>query len=86
MATPFTLFFLVQVKVLQFHVTQPWIAFADKNQQLTIWDWSTDQVRTPALQVGSSWPVCVRLAEITASRLASTEDVEGASCCFQKLV
>jgi hypothetical protein len=39
---------MVQVKVLEFHVTQPWIAMADKNQVLTIWDYSTDQVRQNA--------------------------------------
>ena len=35
---------LAQVKVLQFHPVQPWLAFADGNQTVTIWDWSSQQV------------------------------------------
>lgn len=33
-----------QVKVLQFHPVQPWLAYADVNQLVTVWDWSNQQV------------------------------------------
>ena len=36
--------FIAQVKVLAFHPVQPWLAYADVNQGLTVWDWSSQQV------------------------------------------
>ena len=33
----------VQVKTLDFHPVQPWLAFADFAQVVTVWDWSTEQ-------------------------------------------
>ena len=35
---------LAQVKVLVFHPVQPWLAYADVSQGLTVWDWSSQQV------------------------------------------
>lgn len=35
----------VQVKVLAFHPVQPWLAYADVSQGLTVWDWSNQQVQ-----------------------------------------
>ena len=37
--------FCVQVKVLAFHPVQPWLAYADVSQGLTVWDWSNQQVQ-----------------------------------------
>jgi hypothetical protein len=34
-----------QVKFLDFHPVQPWIAFADVGDVVKVWDWSTQQVR-----------------------------------------
>ena len=34
----------VQVKSLVFHPVQPWLAYADVNQAITVWDWSSQQV------------------------------------------
>ena len=34
-----------QVKVLSFHPTQPWLAYADRGQDLTVLDWQTQQVQ-----------------------------------------
>ena len=34
---------MLQVKVLTFHPVQPWLAYADVNQVLTVWDWSSQQ-------------------------------------------
>ena len=36
--------FLQQVKLLSFHPTQPWLAYADRGQDLTVLDWETQQV------------------------------------------
>jgi len=33
-----------QVKTVEFHPVQPWIAFADKGDGVKVWDWSTQQV------------------------------------------
>ncbi|GBF88621.1 hypothetical protein Rsub_01336 [Raphidocelis subcapitata] len=33
-----------KVKTLEFHPVQPWIAFADKADNVKVWDWSTQQV------------------------------------------
>jgi hypothetical protein len=38
----------LQVKVVEFHPVQPWIAFADKGDVVKVWDWSTQQVRSRA--------------------------------------
>ena len=35
----------MQVKSLVFHPVQPWLAYADVNQAITVWDWSSQQVR-----------------------------------------
>ena len=37
-------FCIFQVKTLCFHPVQPWLAYADVNQGLTVWDWSIQQV------------------------------------------
>ena len=36
---------LQQVKTLEFHPVQPWLALADKGDVVKVWDWSTQQVR-----------------------------------------
>jgi hypothetical protein len=33
------------VKLVEFHPVQPWIAFADKADNVRVWDWTTQQVR-----------------------------------------
>ncbi|KAK9822211.1 hypothetical protein WJX81_006190 [Elliptochloris bilobata] len=33
-----------KVKVLVYHPVQPWLAYADGNQTVTVWDWSSQQV------------------------------------------
>jgi hypothetical protein len=38
---------MLQVKVLTFHPVQPWLAYADVNQALTVWDWSSQQANCP---------------------------------------
>lgn len=38
---------ILQVKKLCFHPVQPWLAYADVNQGLTVWDWSSQQVDLP---------------------------------------
>jgi hypothetical protein len=35
----------LQVKLVEFHPVQPWIAFADKADNVRVWDWTTQQVR-----------------------------------------
>ncbi|KAK9807986.1 hypothetical protein WJX73_010745 [Symbiochloris irregularis] len=35
---------LSKVKLLQFHPVQPWLAFSDTNQLVTVWNWATEQV------------------------------------------
>lgn len=42
---------LWQVKLLEFHPVQPWLAFCDTNQLVTVWNWATEQVRVKALAV-----------------------------------
>jgi hypothetical protein len=36
-----------QVKVLEFHPVQPWLAYADGSQAVVVWDWSSQQVGLP---------------------------------------
>jgi hypothetical protein len=47
-----------QVKTLEFHPVQPWIAFADKGDVVKVWDWSTQQVCARARRrsgAGDGW-------------------------------
>jgi len=34
----------MQVKLLAFHPTQPWLVYADKGQTFSVIDWCTQQV------------------------------------------
>ena len=36
----------MQVKLLDFHPTQPWLVYADKGQNFCVIDWSTQQAVT----------------------------------------
>ena len=36
-----------QVKVLEFHPVQPWLAYADGSHGVVVWDWSSQQVGLP---------------------------------------
>eukprot|EP00879_Flechtneria_rotunda_P011556 GHRR01012070.1.p1 GENE.GHRR01012070.1~~GHRR01012070.1.p1 ORF type:complete len:387 (+),score=140.43 GHRR01012070.1:185-1345(+) len=33
-----------KVKLVEFHPVQPWIAFADKSDNVRVWDWTTQQI------------------------------------------
>lgn len=33
-----------QVKLVEFHPVQPWIAYADTGNNVRVWDWMTQQV------------------------------------------
>ncbi len=39
----------VQVKTLVFHPVQPWLAYADVNQTITVWDWTNQQVNSSSM-------------------------------------
>lgn len=42
---PLTVYYwFAQVKVVEFHAVQPWLAMADVAGAVTIWDWESQQV------------------------------------------